>query len=169
MDICHLKNAELKQKLQKYKGRVVLRGDIVKDDSGAYALFTEQGSSSLQKSAAKKKMDVVAILPHCDGQAADAVFACTKVKLEEAPTLSKFLSQIVQTEGHVFHDMNGHHSGQTLKIPWRFWNELSLDWCGKDISKKFFLKKKFFNLDGRKYPIGKHVRSSKNKGHLCQF
>ena len=29
MDICHLKNAELGPKLPKYKGRVVLRGDIV--------------------------------------------------------------------------------------------------------------------------------------------
>ena len=41
MDICHLKNAELEAKHQKYKGRVVLRGDIVKDDSGSYAVFTE--------------------------------------------------------------------------------------------------------------------------------
>ena len=30
LDICHSKNAELQPKLQKYKGRVVLRGDIVK-------------------------------------------------------------------------------------------------------------------------------------------
>ena len=45
MDICHLKNAELEAKQQKYKGRVVLREDIVKDDSGSYAVFTEQGSS----------------------------------------------------------------------------------------------------------------------------
>ena len=29
MDICHLKNAELEQKLQQYKGRVVLHRDIV--------------------------------------------------------------------------------------------------------------------------------------------
>ena len=29
MDICHLKNAELETKHQKFKGRVVLRGDIV--------------------------------------------------------------------------------------------------------------------------------------------
>ena len=35
MDIWHLKNAELEAKNQKYKGRVVLRGDIVKDDSGS--------------------------------------------------------------------------------------------------------------------------------------
>ena len=33
MDICHLKNAELEAKHQKYKGRVVLRGDIVTDDT----------------------------------------------------------------------------------------------------------------------------------------
>ena len=46
MDICHLKNAELEAKHQKYKGRVVLRGDIVKDDSGSCAVFTEQGSSA---------------------------------------------------------------------------------------------------------------------------
>ena len=48
MDICHLKNAELETRHQKYKGRVVLRGDIVKDDSGSCAVFTEQGSSDKQ-------------------------------------------------------------------------------------------------------------------------
>ena len=53
MDICHLKNAELEAKHQKYKGRVVLRGDIVKDDSGSYAVFTEQGSSASQMTVAK--------------------------------------------------------------------------------------------------------------------
>ena len=39
MDISHLKNAELERKLRKFQGRVVLRGDIVKDDSGAHAVF----------------------------------------------------------------------------------------------------------------------------------
>ena len=46
MDLCHLKNAELETKHQKYNGRVVLRGDIVKDHSGSFAVFTEQGSSA---------------------------------------------------------------------------------------------------------------------------
>ena len=46
--------------LQKFNGRVVLRGDIVKDDSGSHAVFTEQGSSSSQMTAAKV-MDVVAL------------------------------------------------------------------------------------------------------------
>ena len=42
MDLCHLENSELEPQYQKYKGRVVLRGDIVKDDSGSYAVCFEQ-------------------------------------------------------------------------------------------------------------------------------
>ena len=42
MDLCHLKKSELEPRVQKYKGRVVLRGDIEKDDSGSYAVFTDQ-------------------------------------------------------------------------------------------------------------------------------
>ena len=80
MDICHLKNAEMEAKHQKYKGRVVLRGDIVKDDSGSYAVFTEQGSSASQMTAAKV-MDIISRLPGCAGQAADAVSAYTQVKI----------------------------------------------------------------------------------------
>ena len=74
MEICHLKNAELETEHQKYKGRVVLQGDMVKDDSGSYAVFTEQGSSASQMTAAKV-MDIISRLPGCDGQAADAVSA----------------------------------------------------------------------------------------------
>ena len=89
VDTCHLQeDAEPEPKLQKYKGRVVLRGDIVKDDSGAYAFFTEQGSSASQMIAAKI-MDVVARSPGYDGQAADAVSAYTQVKLADAPRLLK--------------------------------------------------------------------------------
>ena len=70
----------MEAKHQKYKGRVVLRGDIVKDDSGSYSVFTEQGSSASQMTAAK-------ITPDCrvamDKQA-DAVSAYTQVKMEDA-------------------------------------------------------------------------------------
>ena len=64
MDICHLKNAELEAKHPKYKGRVVLRGDIVKDDSGSYAVFAEQESSASQMTAAKV-MDIISRLLGC--------------------------------------------------------------------------------------------------------
>ena len=86
LNICHAKKAELESKLQTYEGRVVLRGDTVKDDSGAYAAFTEQGSSASQMTAAKV-MDVTARLPGCAGQAADAVSACTQVKMGDAARL----------------------------------------------------------------------------------
>ena len=79
MDLCHLKNAELETKHQTYKDRVVFRGDIVKDDSGSYAVFPEQGSSASQMTAAKV-MDIISRLPGCAGQAADAVSAFSQVK-----------------------------------------------------------------------------------------
>ena len=88
VDICHSKNAELEAKHQKYKGRVVLRGDIVKNDSGSYAVFTEHGSSASQMTAAKV-MDIKSRLPGCAGEAADAVSAYTQVKMEDAPKLFK--------------------------------------------------------------------------------
>ena len=86
MDICHLKNAEMEAKHQKYKGRVVLRGDVVKDDSGSYAVFIEQSSSASQKTAAKV-MDIKSRLPGCAGQATDAICTCTQVKMEDDPKL----------------------------------------------------------------------------------
>ena len=89
MDICHLKNSELEPQHQKYKGRVVLRGDSVKDDSGSYAVFAEQGSSASQMTAAKV-MDIISRIPGCAGQASDAVSAKTQVKVEDAPTLLEF-------------------------------------------------------------------------------
>ena len=89
MDICRLKNVELEAKHQKYKGRVVLRGDVVKDNSGSDAVFTEQGSSASQMTAGKV-MDIISRLPGCAGQAADdAVSAFTQVKMEDAPKLLK--------------------------------------------------------------------------------
>ena len=47
----------------------------MKDDSGSCVVLTGQGSSASHMTAAKV-MDVIARLPDCDGQAADAVSAC---------------------------------------------------------------------------------------------
>ena len=78
----------LEAKHQKYKGRVVLRGNIVKDNSGSYAVFTEPEPSASQMTAAKV-IDVIWRLPGCTGQAADAVSAYTQVKMEGAPSQLK--------------------------------------------------------------------------------
>ena len=114
MDICHLKNAELEAKHQKYKGRVVLRGDIVKDNSGSYAVFTEQRSSASQMPAAKI-MEIISRLLSCNGQAADAVSAYTHVKMEDAHKLLKIPNRSVQTFGFVYHDTNGQNHGPIWK------------------------------------------------------
>ena len=62
MVICHLKNAELEAKYQKYKGRVVFRSDIVKDNSDFHAVFTEQ-ESSISRMTVVKIMDIISRLP----------------------------------------------------------------------------------------------------------
>ena len=80
----------------------MLRGEIVTDDSGAYAVFTEHSSSASQMTAAKV-VDAIARLPDCAGQAAEAVSQITqnsKVKLSRrldtpctaqmAPTTAKY-------------------------------------------------------------------------------
>ena len=73
MDISYRKNGDFGAEVsKKYKGRVVLREDIVKDDSGSRAVFTEQVSSASQMTAAKV-MDIISRLPGYAGQAADAV------------------------------------------------------------------------------------------------
>ena len=41
------------------------------------------------KLTAAKEMDIISRLPGCVGQAADAVSACTQVKMEDAPKLLK--------------------------------------------------------------------------------
>ena len=59
----------------------------MKDFSGSYAVFTEQGSASQMTAA--KVMDTISRLPGCAGQAADAVSAKHQVKMEDAPKLLK--------------------------------------------------------------------------------
>ena len=114
MDICHLKNLELEFQYQKYKGRVVLRGDTVKDESGSYAVFTEQGSSASQMTV-PKVMDTISMLQACSGQAADAVPACTQVEMEDASTLLKFQRQNVQIFGNAYRSTNGQNHGAVWK------------------------------------------------------
>ena len=136
MDICHLKNAELEAKHQKCKGCVVLRGDIAKDNSGSYAVFTEQGSSVSQMTAAKI-MDIISRLPGCDGQATHAISTCTQAKNGRC-------SQIVENSqigvsrhfGFVYHDTIGLNHGPVWKTQSFLLSEICMvilwqDSCGK--------------------------------------
>ena len=82
----------------------MLRGDIVKDDSGAYAVFTEQGLSASQMTAVKI-MNFIARLTGCDGQAADAVSAysgkiggCSQIAENSKIRMSRYLDLSTTTQ-----------------------------------------------------------------------
>ena len=147
MDLCHLKNSELEPRYHKYKGRVVLRGDIVKDDSGSYAVITaEQGSSASQMTAAKVT-DVFSRLPGCAGQAADAIPANTQVKNGRC-------SQDLQMFGYIHRST----SGQNHDPVWKTQSFLSKRTCTvtlwKDYHGKSNLRKFFWNTVGKSYKLG---------------
>ena len=108
VDMCHLKNAELEAKHQKYQGRVVFRGDIVKDDSGSYAEFTEQGSSASQMTVAK----VMGIISrHWDAQDKQQMPCPLKPRSKRKMhrRYCKFQNQIAQIFGYVYQNTNGNH------------------------------------------------------------
>ena len=134
MDLCHLKNLESEPQHQKYKGRVVLPGDTVKDDSGPYAVFTEQGSSASQMTAAK---------------AMDVIYVQVKQLMQyplirrDAPTLMKFQSQNARYLDTSTKSPNGQNHGPVCKIQ-SFLSKgicaviLWQDYCGKGNLRKFY-------------------------------
>ena len=67
-DFCRLTLAE---HLQTYRGRVVLRGDSAKDDTGGCAVFTEQRASASHMTAAKV-LDTISQLSGLSNEANDA-------------------------------------------------------------------------------------------------
>ena len=102
MDMCHLKNAELEPKLKMCKGRVVLRGDIVKTT-------LEPMQFLLNRARLRPKW-----LPQSNG--CYCKITSPRTLRRTLPDCSEFQSQNVQTSGYVFDDTSGLNHGQTLKI-----------------------------------------------------
>ena len=122
------------------------------DDSGAYAVFTEQGSSASQMTAVKV-MDVIARLPDCDGQAADAPSAYTQVKMVDAPRLLKIPTSEcpdvwTRLPRHKWPKSWAHIEDPVVPHDFFFGHPLAgLLW--EDNLRKFY-----WNLDGKKDQIG---------------
>ena len=114
------------------------RGDILKDDSGPCAVFTEQGSSASQMTAQKQWMLLQVHQIVTDKQLMQYL-PTLKWNWRTLPDCSNFLSQNVQKYGNVFHDTNGRKPGRT---------PMSRIVVRKDTSRKFY-----WNLDGKKVPI----------------
>jgi hypothetical protein len=88
MDLCHEKHSELNHPPDQrvYKGRVVFRGDQVRDENSSYAVFSEQ-SASASHMAAAKFLDAIARFPGNDGEDSDALAAYTQDELAAVPAL----------------------------------------------------------------------------------
>ena len=139
----------------------------MKDDSGSYAVFTEQGSSASQLTAAKI-MDIIFRLPGCAGQAADAVSAYTQVQMEDAP---KLLKRNVQTVGFVYHDTNGLNHGPVSKTQFFLLNGICTVILWQNCHGKGNLGKSYCSTVGRRFPVGNAYSYTVKKGcsYLCMW
>ena len=114
----------------------------MKDDSGSHAVFTEQGSSASQMTAAKV-MDIISRLPGCDGQVADAVSAKTQVKMEDAHKLLKIPKSECPEFGFVHHDTNGQNHGRVWKTQSFLLSEICMVILWQDYYGKGNLRKSY--------------------------
>ena len=166
-----LKNAELETRHKKYKGRVVLRGDIVKDASGSCAVLNEQGSSASQMTAAKVT-EIISRQPGCSGPAAGAVSACTQIKMEDAPKLFKN-SQIGMSR-----HLDSSTTTQMAQIMVHVWKTRSFLLSGictvvfwQDRYGKGNLRTSCWSTVGRRFPFGNAYSYTLKKGNsfLCMW
>ena len=77
MSLCHFENSELAEHLQRHRGRVIFRGDKVKDDRGGFSVFTER----LASASPAKVLATVSRLPRMAREANNPVSACAQVKM----------------------------------------------------------------------------------------
>ena len=139
----------------------------MKDDSGSYAVFTEQGSSASQMTAAKV-MDIISRLPGCSGQAADAVSAHTQVKIGRC-------SQIVQNSqvgmsrhiGFVYQSTNGPNRGPV----WKTQSFLSSEICTVILWKDYYgrgnSRKVLLTYGWEKVPLCECFLVNREKDYSC--
>ena len=152
MDTCRLKNAELETKHQEHKGRLVLQSDMVKDDSGSYAVITEQWSSTFQMTAAKI-MDIISRLPDCDGQTTDAISAYTQAKNGRCSQIFENSQIGVHLDSSTTTQMAKImvHHGRSNRSPWK---EFCMVIFWQDCHGKSNLTISCWNAAGRKFTIG---------------
>ena len=119
----------------------VFRGDTVKDDSGAFAVFTEQRLVRVQNDGRKSNgcYCLTTQLWRTSSWRNIGVHPGKKWRMLE--NYSKFPNQNVRMYGSVFQNMNGRSHRNTLKIPLFLLNETYMDThlrdsCGKDSSRK---------------------------------
>ena len=154
MDICHLKNAELEAKHQKNKGRVVLRGDIVEDDSGSYVVFhrtriistTNDSSKShgyhiqIARMRRTSSWCSICLYPGKNGR-------CSKITENSQIGMSRHLDSSTTTQ---IAQIMVQYGRPSLSL----WNEICTVILWKDCYGKDNLRKSNWSTFGRRFPIG---------------
>ena len=172
IDMCHIKNAELESKISKINRQSrAPRWHIVKDGSGAYAVFTERGSSASQMTAVKKWMLLQDYQVVMDKQLMQYQ-RTTRYKLEDAPSLLKIhrirMSWCLDTSSTTHKWSKSCESIEDLVVFLErqcVRSSIGRIAMGKDNSKKLFYQ----NLDGRKFRLGTVTSLIGNWGYFCQF
>jgi hypothetical protein len=86
MELGFIKHSQLAKKYWVYKGRIVFRGDNIRDEKGVLAVFSEQAASASHVEAARS-LDALARMPDCDGFDIDAIGAFHQIPLgKDCPT-----------------------------------------------------------------------------------
>ena len=103
-------------------------------------------------------MDVIARLPDCNGQAADAVSAYTQVKLEDAPRLLKNRKSECPDVLHKWPKSWANIEDPVVPLERHCTVIYEQDCHGRDNTQKFY-----WNLDGKSTKLGKYVCSSETR------
>ena len=153
MDLCHLKNSELEPQYQKYRGRVVLRGDIVKNDSGSYAVLLNKDHQHHRRQPQKSST----LNQDCQGaqdkqQTQHPLTPRSKWKMHRR--CRKFQSQNVQTFGFVYTDTNGLSHGPVSKTHLFLLKGICSVILWQDSYRKSNLRKSYWNTVGKNSELG---------------
>ena len=102
--------------------RFVFRRSMVKDDPGAHAVFTEQGSSASQNDCGKTN-------GYCE--ITSMCWTNRRRNISVPPSKNGWRSKVAEKSsldvhifGYVFHDTSGQNLGQTSKTKWFLLNEI---------------------------------------------
>ena len=170
-DLCHLKNSESEPRNQKYKARVVLRVDIVKYDSGSYAVFTDTRIISITDDSRKSHGHhfkttgmrrtssgcSICLYPSKNGR-------CSQI-------IQKFPNRSVQTFGFVYHDTNGQNHGPVWKTQSFFLNGICTVILWQDYDGSGNLRKLYWNTVGKKFQLGNvySLTEKKDCSYQCMW
>ena len=165
--VCHLENSELEPHLQKYKGRVVLRGDTCKRWFRIVCSIYWAGIIRITIDSCKSHW-YLSRLPECAGQAADAISAYNPGQNRRCTIIvENSKNQNVQILGYVNRNTSGPNRGPAWKIQSFLLREICTvtlwqDCYLKDNSIKFYL-----NTVGTKFQIGNAYSLTEKKDCSC--